>query len=150
MKRVIFTAIITLLSCVAFGQTYNIKFEVKQENEMSMYREFEYEFKDCYTMRNCVVLFDGKILRMTTGTSDLFNKEVISIKKIEKTEEIYGNKVVTEEHLILGTNGENCIEYFILKKDNLQKGGHMFTIYWPFVFDGFISSYKIYRSGKIE
>ena len=149
MKKLILIIISTLISSAGYCQNYNLKFQVKQEADNLINKDWDYQFSNFFSSSPCYISFDGKILKMGNSSVKHFEVNVISIKKVEKTETIYGNKVVIGEYFILGTNGEHCIEYYILHKDNLQQGGHIYTLYRPFIFDGKLLKYHLYKSGKI-
>lgn len=151
MRKLFITILIMAFSpFLGNAQDYNIKFEVKQNATTRMGTDWDYQYKDFKLMTPMYVTFDGKTLLMKNATVTNFKKDVISINKAETKETVYGNEIVTEEVLILGVNGEYCTEYYLIKKEYLQKGGYVYSIYQPFVYKGKISSYNIYRSGQMQ
>ena len=151
MRKLFITILIMAFSpFLGNAQDYNIKFEVKQNATTRMGTDWDYQYKDFKLMTPMFVTFDGKTLLMKNATITNFKKDIISINKAETKEIVYGNEIVTEEVLILGVNGEYCTEYYLIKKEYLQKGGYIYSIYEPFVLKGRVSSYNIYRSGQMQ
>lgn len=148
MRKIILTAIIALVSNIAFCQQ-NIKFQIHEETEKSLCKNWDYQYKKFYSSSPCYILFNKEELRMGSEAVEYFREKIVSIKKIEKKETIYGNEVITNEKYIIGTDGEHCIEYFILNRENLQKGGSIYTLSRPIFIEGELRTYHIYRSSKI-
>lgn len=151
MKKLIFTALVALLSCVTFGQSYNIKFSVPRWATETMGREWDLKFDNVPKSTPVTVYFNGKKLKVTAGEKILTDKDIISVKKFDQTKTSYGVEVKTGEEYVLAVQNEDFIDYYIIKKNFLESdNSYYYMLYSPLTLNGYIFCYDIYQSDIIE
>lgn len=148
MKKLIFTAIMALFSCVAFGQSYDINFDVIEEAGPFLGKEWDFNYKPKKTM---TVKFDGQWLDIKykeSGNPYYFTK-VNSVKVVDVYDEYDGTKL-KEKNYILETAENGMRLYCVIKYSYISKYSMLKTCHIPFVYkDGIIMSYTILQSDFI-
>ena len=91
MKKLIFTAIMALFSCVAFGQVYNISFKVPRWATETMGREWDLKFDEVPKSTPVTVNFKEKKLIVTAGDKIIIekNSNLMNIKTEKKKKQEY-------------------------------------------------------------
>lgn len=151
MKKLIFTAIMALFSCVAFGQVYNIKFKVDGEATEKLGTDWDYSFQKAEYNPPYYVEFDGTVLKVSNGVKDYLNVKADKITVKDKKKTSYGKEVIIGKSITIGVNNNDFWNYYILKYNYFESGGYYMLLYCPFTLDdGTVFAYRIFESEVIK